>query len=125
MSRYKPGIEFDKYVARYYVNKLQQCKDRKIEFKLTLVQVKNMLRAKRCQLTGIELTHNMMYCSGSQRPTDVTIDRIDCDKPYETGNVIAVAHIANSLKAAFENKPAGVSAKTIHIMSKNLKKRGM
>lgn len=126
MSRYESGVEFDKFVAQYYVNKQNNCRNRKISFNLTLTQVKNMLRAKRCQLTGIELTHTdagLVGNSGLQRPTDVTIDRLDCSKPYETGNVIAVAHITNQLKAAFENK-SHTSLETLHKMSRSLKKKG-
>jgi hypothetical protein len=122
MTRYT-GLEFDRYVATYYVNKLRSCKDRNIEFNLSLLQVRNMLRAKRCQLTGIELTHNT---SGQalQKNSDVTIDRIDCNRPYETGNVCAVSHLANTLKAAFESPGNGRDVSLIHTMSKNLKKMG-
>lgn len=128
MDRYNTGFEFDSYVARYYVQKLQQCKDRGIAFNLTLTQVKNMLRAKHCQLTGVALTHTNAGKSvkeARQRPTDVTIDRLDSSKPYEKGNVAAVAHFANSLKGAFEGACGRNAYAMLHTMSKNLKKRGV
>ena len=119
------GLDFDRYVANYYVRKISQCRERGIEFKLSLTQVRNMLRAKRCQLTGVYLTHrNAGGYTENARATDVTIDRLDCSKPYEKGNVLAVAHYANQLKSSVENK-GFTSVKAIHLMSYNLKKRGI
>lgn len=127
-NRYKMGIEFDTYVAEYYVRKIQQCKDRRIKFDLTLTQVKNLLRAQKCQLTNTELTHTnagVEVKKLQQRPTDVTIDRIDSSKPYEKGNVMAVAKFANQLKGDFENTCGKNAYKMLHLMSKNLKRRGV
>lgn len=126
-NRYTPGIEFDKYATRYYCSKQQQCKERGIDFNLTFTQVKNMLRAKRCQLTGVDLTHTnagKKLAESVQRPTDVTIDRLDNNKPYETGNVIAAAHFANHFKGILEKDCGSNAANVLHNMSKNLKKRG-
>lgn len=124
-NRYTDKYEFDRFVANYYVNKISSSKGRGIEFNLTLTQVRNMLRAKYCQLTGIPLSH---YGAGqvqaSRRLTDVTIDRIDCNRPYETGNVIAVAHFVNSVKSQFEAVERHSTVNMIHKMSSNLKRLG-
>lgn len=128
-QRYSDALEFDKYSTTYYTNKLQQCKDRNIEFKLSFVQVKNMLRAKQCQLTGIALTHTNAGKAAqdkcpTQRPTDVTIDRIDNSKGYEKGNVCAVSHVANSVKNGFEMGYGKNAIKAVKMMAKKLGERG-
>lgn len=123
--RYPTGPEFDAYVARYYTNKINDAKTRNIPFSLTFTQVKNMLRAKKCQLTGIDLTHTgALNGIATQRLTDVTIDRIDNSKGYEKGNVLAASHMANQIKNGFEMKCGKRAIITIHTMSKALKKRG-
>jgi hypothetical protein len=118
------GLEFDEYVARYYLNKIKKSAERGIEFKLSLTQVKNILRAKKCQLTGIPLTHTKSIDKGTQANSDVTIDRLDCSLPYQKGNVTAVAHIANQIKSVFENNK-NADMKMLHSLSKSLKKRGI
>ena len=37
-----------------------------------------------------------------QKPTDVTLERVDCTKPYTLENTIAVCKAANGAKNAFE-----------------------
>lgn len=37
-----------------------------------------------------------------QKPTDVTLERVDCTKPYTMENTIAVCKAANGAKSAFE-----------------------
>jgi len=67
--------DFEMFVLSYYQNKVQSCKDRGIEFKLNLVSVRNMLSAKKCGYTGLELTRGKKGLG--MLSTDVTIDRID------------------------------------------------
>ena len=93
--------DFELFVLSYYQNKVQSCKDRGIEFKLNLVSVRNMLSAKKCGYTGLELTRGKKGLG--MLSTDVTIDRIDNTRPYEKGNVIAVSNVANNFKSIFEN----------------------
>lgn len=114
--------DFDIYLANFYRNKQVSAKARGIAFDLTLTQVKNMLRAKRCQLSGIALTHSF---GDQQKATDVTIDRLDSSKGYVTGNVAAVAYCVNQVKSAFENPQRRMSVGVLHTMSKNLKKKGI
>lgn len=108
-------IKFDKMCVTYYANKLLSCKARGIEFNLTYTQVKNMLRAKRCQYTGITLTKSS---GAKQLPTDVTIERIDSSKPYETGNVCAVSYAANM---AMNNMEQWFGKNSINAMKKMTK----
>ena len=112
-------VAFDVMCTRYYLNKLQSCKDRNIAFNLTFTQVKNMLRAKRCQYTGLVLTKSK---GAKQLATDVTIERIDPTKPYESGNVCAVSYAANMFKAQFDDMFRGDSGKVIAKMSKRISK---
>ena len=117
------GIEFDKFVARVYSNKVNSCRDSGLEFSLSLTQVKNMLRAKRCQYSGVELTH---CASGvAQKDTDVTIDRIDNSKGYITGNVLACSKAMNSLKGVIENPSNASTLEGTYKMCKKLNKLGM
>lgn len=93
--------DFELFVLSYYQNKVQSCKDRGIEFKLNLVSVRNLLSAKKCAYTGLELTRGKKGLGMTS--TDVTIDRIDNSKGYVKGNVIAVSNVANNFKSIFEN----------------------
>lgn len=114
------GVKLDTFVARVYTNKVKHCKEQHIEFNLTLTQVKNMLRAKRCQYTGVELTH--CIAGEPQTLTDVTIDRIDNSKGYVTGNVIACSKAANSFKGVIENPSNAINMKQFLKMAKKLDK---
>lgn len=101
------NAEFELFVANYYTNKVQSCKDRGIEWKLSLISVRNLLRTERCPYSGIKLT---MPRSGKQAlSSDITIDRIDNKRPYEPGNVMAVSNKINNLKSIFENPDYGLS----------------
>ncbi len=115
-------VAFDRYVVKYYSNKIDSCRSRGIAFNLTFTQVKNMLRAKYCQYTGVELT---LKPSGNteQGRTDVTIERIDSNKPYETGNVCAVSFAANQAKASFDRIYGELAVPVLLAMSKNISKR--
>jgi hypothetical protein len=116
-------LEFDRFVVQYYMNKLTSCKSRGIAFNLTFLQVKNLLRAKKCQYTGVLLTHTQG--AGAQRDTDLTIERIDSNRPYETGNVCAVSFAANQAKSMFDAKFGKDAVAMIHSISRELKKRGI
>lgn len=79
-------------IAKAYLSKANSSKDRGIEFNLSFVSFKNMLKAKKCYFTGLTLTADTF-----------TIDRIDSNKPYEAGNVAACHTTFNSLKSMIEN----------------------
>tara|TARA_R100000687_G_C6366023_1_gene125694 strand:- start:52 stop:396 length:345 start_codon:yes stop_codon:yes gene_type:complete len=92
--------KFERKVAEFYIRKSRSAKDRGIEFRLNLTSVRNLLSAKKCYYTGIPLT---TYDGVRQRPTDITIDRVDASKGYEKGNVVACCNAANTYKSLFEN----------------------
>lgn len=125
-TRFENGMDFDRYLVAYYASKITSCNARNIEFKLSLAQVKNMLRAKTCPVLGIPMSHTGAGGHNKgQRPSDVTIDRMDSSRPYETGNVIAISQAANSGKNGFECILGGPkSIEAIHALSKLLKKKG-
>ena len=99
---------FDAWVAKFYINKVKKCAEKGCSFELSLLAVHNLLRAKRCYFTGIELTRPPLDELGyapkgyERKNTDVTLDRIDNSKGYIQGNVKACSLYANSLKAVFE-----------------------
>lgn len=88
-------------LTKFYNSKKNSCKSRKIEFLLTKEQCKELLSIEQCAYTGVVMTFTE---SGSkvQKPTDVTLERVDCTKPYTLENTIAVCKAANGAKNAFE-----------------------
>ena len=119
MNRYE-GLRFEQYVASYYTNKLNSCKQRGITFSLTLAQVRRILARKRCAYSGILLSHT--ESGGTQKLTDLTIERIDSNKGYEDGNCIAVSYGFNGLKGQFENPTNPVGIKELKAFLKGLHK---
>lgn len=92
--------EVDARVAKYLLNKITSSRDRQIPFELTFIEVKNLMQTERCYYTGITLT--MTQPGQAQKLTDFTIDRIDNNLGYVTGNVVACCHAANSFKGMIE-----------------------
>lgn len=115
------SVEFESFVANYYVNKAQSAKDRNVEWKLSLVSVRNMMRCTRCPYTGEELT--IPNLKASPRPTDVTIDRIDSTKGYVPGNVMVVSRAANNFKSIFENPQYPLNMATALVALERMNKR--
>lgn len=93
----------DIQIAKKYQQKARNAEERGIEFTLSFQAFKNMLRAKKCYFTGIDLTDgNDTIPEATKR----TIDRIDHRKPYESGNVVACCHAFNQFKAQMERTGA-------------------
>lgn len=116
----RTGVDFSEWVAKSYLSKKHDAKQRGIEFSLTLVEFTNMLRAKRCQLTGIPLTHRL---GSIQKSTDVTVDRKDSTKGYVKGNVHAVCYAANTFKGRFEDKGQPLTPKMMLKIAQYVVKR--
>lgn len=96
------GVEFDTYVASTYLNKKKNAYARGLDFDISLTAFMGVYRAKKCQLTGIDLVLKKVE-SGETPPKNLlTIDRIDYNKGYIEGNIMAVSHVANSMKALVE-----------------------
>lgn len=92
-------VPFDVMVSTLYLKKVLQCKERGIEFSLTLPEFSNLYKRKRCHYSGAEMT-----LDGAMR---VTIDRIDPSVGYVSGNVVSCSAAANSLKnQLFETRVA-------------------
>lgn len=94
----------DLEIANRYVQKARSSAERNIEFNLSFTAYKNLLRAKRCFYTGVELTDPD---NSIQTPTTRTIDRIDSSKGYVHGNVVACCFQINQAKSVFEKKIHG------------------
>ena len=82
----------DARIARKYLSKMSNAKEKGIIFTLNLVSFRNIMRAKKCYFTGLPLTCDT-----------ISIDRVDCNKGYVKGNVVACHTSFNSLKGNLEN----------------------
>tara|TARA_R110000772_G_scaffold154491_2_gene265534 strand:- start:568 stop:927 length:360 start_codon:yes stop_codon:yes gene_type:complete len=90
----------DQAIANKYLNKIKACKVSNTNFELSFYEFKRLVTATKCKYTGIKLT---WQSSKDQIPTDVTIDRVDNNKGYVTGNVVACCKGYNSFKGVLEN----------------------
>lgn len=118
-------VAFEIWVSNVYRNKIRSCKDRGIEWNLSLISLRNILRAKCCFYTGIALTRPPIGNKGgipqnyTPKGTDVIIERLDNTRPYEKGNCVAASNYANQMKSSWEstNNPY-----TVHHFIKMAKK---
>jgi hypothetical protein len=106
-------------IARRYINKAANAKQNNIQFELSFTSFKNLMKAKKCGYTGIKLT-TPRGGGCSSLCTDRTIDRIDSQLGYISGNVIAVCSAANSFKAIWENPNNPLKASHTKKMLKKL-----
>jgi len=87
----------DEKVAKKYVSLMSSSKNRGIEFDLTFIGLKNVMRAKKCFYTGMPIE------VGSTSPDKcLTIERKDPNKGYVTGNIVAASELANKFKGHLE-----------------------
>lgn len=110
----------DVRIAQLYAAKSDQAKKGNITFTLPFISFRNMMRAKRCFYTGIDLTDSRPGMA--LRATDRTIDRIDCTKGYVKGNVVACCHAANNLKSVWENSNSLLSFEDVKAMINTIDK---
>ena len=101
----------DLLIARKYISKVDHAKEKGIHFDLSITSFANMMKAKRCGLTGIKLDSY-----------NITVDRIDNDEGYISGNVMAVCTQANQLKSIWENPSSQLTQKNVLKMMKKLEK---
>lgn len=59
-------------------------------------------QGRRCAITGKEFT----FCGGGVS-TNVSIDRLDCDQPYEHGNVRLVCAAVNMMRQRLSDEELG------------------
>ena len=83
-------MPFDTYVATKYLGKLQSAMTRGIEFKLTLDDMKRLLKQKKCYYSGVTMT--------TDGDLQVSLDRKDSKLGYTKDNTVACCALANSLK---------------------------
>ena len=120
---------FEIHVYRVWDNKRKNAFERGIEFDLSLISVRNMLRAKRCYYTGIPLTHRKLDKNGKvlpgqrNKPNHMTIERIDATKGYVKGNVVACSLQANKVKSVFENPSSLLKVEHFCKMVRKMEKR--
>lgn len=88
----------DEQVARKFLHLLKNAKKRDLEFNLSLTSVRNLLAAKVCYFTGVQLTEPTF--DAVARGTDRTIDRVDAAKGYVKGNVVACCLSFNQKKSS-------------------------
>lgn len=120
------GIRFEQYVANFYINKINSCASRNIDFELTISDVRNLLSRKNCVYSGLAMTHTGAGVSGTnQRFSDVTIERVDSSIPYVKGNVVAVCHGFNALKSTYEQSNNAVGFKHLYKFVDTLRKFGV
>lgn len=100
----------DEEVAKKYINKIQNCKQSSTVFSLSFFEFKRLITATRCKYTGVSLTNTQGV---KQIATDVTIDRVNNNVGYVTGNVVACCYGYNKFKAAIENPNNIVDFKTL------------
>lgn len=90
--------DFEALVAGKYLQVKRSAMTRKIQFSLTLKDVRKLLKQKYCKYTGIEM--------GGTKEYRLTFDRIDNTKGYVPGNVVACTEIANKMKNHLTEFPA-------------------
>lgn len=81
----------DLEVAKKMINIHQSAMDRKIEFNLSFEYVKKMLEYKTCYYTNVTFAED--------GPNARSFDRIDSDKGYVEGNVVACTVDINGKKS--------------------------
>lgn len=118
------GIEFEVFVSKYYINKVNSCKQSGKEFALTLTEVRNLFKIKKCQYSGVDLTHKGAGTNLPDRDrfTDTTLERVDNTIGYCKGNVLAVAHGFNQIKSTFENEQCPAEFKHLFKFAETVKK---
>lgn len=81
----------DVEVAKKLINIYQSAQDRKIDFNLSFEYVRNLLEYKNCYYTGLPFTEEGTLAR--------SFDRIDSEKGYVEGNVVACTIDINGKKA--------------------------
>ena len=91
-------------VAKKLVMLNQSANKRGIEFGLSFATVKRLLSRKTCYYTGVPFTE----------ANPRSIDRVDNDKGYVDGNVVACTVAVNQLKSNLTVKQLDMLYKKVH-----------
>lgn len=108
----------DVTLAKKYVGKSGNAKQRDIEFTLTFSEFKALFRRKTCYYTGIPMRDTESY--QQPKPDTRTIDRIDSSLGYVAGNVVPCCYAVNQLKSVWESPTNPLTLGHIKLMMKKL-----
>ena len=88
----------DEVLAKRYVSLMNRANSKKLDFDLTLAQLKRILNRKRCYYTG-EPIRVYETSGGNSVPQDnLSIERVDATRGYVYDNIQAVSHKMNLFK---------------------------
>lgn len=93
---YKWQKEYRSKSPRNYLSQLRSYHNRKTTLSLDFLEKLYYTQQGKCALSGVDLTFTQ---GGGRCPTNISIDRIDSDKGYETDNVQFVCHRINIMKS--------------------------
>ena len=102
------GIKFDLNVGKKLFYLRRDAIERGIDWHIGFLSMSNLMKAKKCYYTGIELTDS-----------NFSVDRVDSSKGYIKGNVVACHKTFNYLKGTLENKRGSLD---IDLVIKGIKK---
>jgi len=96
----------DEYVAKKYLNILYRAQKKKLDFDLSLIDIRRLLNKKYCSFSGILLVLPEKHLSAKDIVPDdyPTIDRIDNSLGYIKGNVCTVCSRVNKQKGNLTTK---------------------
>lgn len=97
-------VSHGSFVAKKYLMLMQSATNRGLEFNLSIEELSQMLRKKECYFTGEPLV-SFVHCRDQVNSGEVelpanylTVDRLDSDKGYVSGNVVICSNEINQLK---------------------------
>ncbi len=95
-----------------YRSKRKNAKTKGYSFSITFDEYKELMSMDKCYYTGILMTLNLPNPK-KLKFSDKTIDRIDNNKGYVTGNVVVCSNLANNFKSKLENDRDSIDFKII------------
>lgn len=112
----------DEDIAKKFIQIKKSAERRDKEFNLSLKEIKRLLNRKTCYFTGTKI-----YKGDEKQGTDPldivrTFDRLDSEKGYIIGNVVACSHFANQLKNTLFESPKGVALGKEKLVKKMMEK---
>ena len=100
----------DMYICKRMVRIIKSGGSRDIEVNLTFAELKKVLKTKKCFFTGVVLDYE------ENSPNQLTVDRLDNDKGYVNGNIVACSKEFNEIKG-------NITLKNIEILYTKLKSK--
>jgi len=100
-------LEGDVYIAQKLLWLKERADTKSVEFNLSLASIRNLVRAKHCFYTGNLLTEE------TNHPLQRTIDRVNCQRGYVKGNVVACARFFNEKKGNLTIKEIAMLARKV------------